>query len=119
LIDLEVLEDNPIITEKLGDVLDEGEVVRPPSKLRRLNIHSHPAEELDVERGTVELLKLVDGIFEPVEPSLRILEKVPSIRIRNEAFRLPPMIDSVEARALNVEDGREKTKHVTVQVMVN
>ena len=64
------------------------------------------------------MLKLVDSSFEPIEPPLRIFEKVAPVRIRNEGLRHPPVIDPVEACALDFEDGREEAKHVTVQVMV-
>lgn len=118
MIDLEVLENGPVITVEIGDELNESEIIRSPSKLSSLDRPPHAIEELDVEGSPVELLKLVDCSFESIEPPLRIFEKVAPVRIRNEGLRHPPMIDSVEACSLNFEDGREKAKHVTVQVTV-
>lgn len=115
LIDLEVLEDDPVIVEKVGDVLDEDEVVSSPSKLRLPDLDPHPSEELDIEGRTIELFEFPHSFFQTVEAPLSILEKPSPVRIRNETCGLPAPVNPVELATLRFEDlWKDAEGHVTV-----
>lgn len=84
--------------------MDEGEVVRPPSVLSSLDTKSHPIKQLDVEWCPIEGLELLKSFLQPVEACLCVLKQVPSVRIRNEALRLPAMVNLVELIPLRFEE---------------
>lgn len=116
MINLEVLEDKPVIDEELGDLLDEFKVVSSPSELSPFDSETHPVEELDVEGCPIKLLELVHSTLQPVEPFLCSLEQVPPVRVRNEVLRLPLPVNPVKVGAFSLKNRWENEEwHVTLR----